>query len=131
MQHHGKIENYGVLPRGTRFTLTLPSADAPRIRVAKHTRDNDLYTTITEVLRELSATPLVEVDNYTDAHDLLIIDEGYLHTINQRSRNPKPLCVISNNGKIDADQTSVIITPLMSAEQIRQQISTLIPHIVV
>lgn len=131
MQHHGKIENYGVLPHGTRFTLTLPSADAPRIRVAKHTRDTDLYTTITEILRELSATPLIEVDNYAEAHDLLIIDEGYLHTINQRSRDQKPMCVISASGKLDADQTSVIITPLMSADQIRQQISMLIPHIVV
>ncbi|MFZ9858013.1 MAG: ATP-binding protein [Roseiflexaceae bacterium] len=131
MQHHGKIEHYGVLPRGTRFTLTLPSADAPRIRVAKHTRDNDLYTNITEILRELSATPLIEVNNYNDAHDLLIIDEVNLHTIPQQLRGQTPLCVISSSGKHDADQTSVIITPLMSAEQIRQQISTLIPHIVV
>jgi signal transduction histidine kinase len=131
IQHHGKIENYSVLPRGTRFTLTLPSADAPRIRIAKHTHDNDLYSTIMEILRELSETPLIQVDNYTESHDLLIIDESYLNSISQHTRNQKPTCIISQSGTIYADQTSVVITPLMSAEQIRQQISTLIPHIVV
>jgi len=131
IQHHGKIENYSVLPRGTRFTLTLPSADASRIRIAKHTHDNDLYSTITEILRELSETPLIQVDNYTESHDLLIIDESYLNSISQHTRNQKPTCIISQSGTIYADQTSVVITPLMSAEQIRQQISTLIPHIVV
>lgn len=131
IQHHGRIENYGVLPRGTRFTLTIPSADAPRIRVAKHTHDDELYASIAEILRELSATPIIEVDSYTEAHDIVIIDEAYINTAPHRTRGTLPMCIISNSGTIDADQTSVIITPLMSADQIRQQISTLIPHIVV
>lgn len=131
MQHHGKIENYGILPRGTRFTLTLPSADAPRIRVAKQTRNDDLYATIAEILRELSETPIIEVDNYSEAYDLLIIDEVHLSAMPQLTRDKHPMCIIGHSGTHDADQTSVIITPMMSAEQIRQQLRTLIPHIVV
>lgn len=131
MQHHGKIENYGVLPRGTRFTLTLPTASAPRLRIAKLTHEDDIYATIIETLRELSDKPIVEVNNHTDTHDLLIIDENALTTTMRIKYQHTPMCIISRSGALSHNTASVVINPLHTADQIRQQISTLLPHIAV
>ncbi len=131
IQHYGKIENYGVLPRGTRFTLTLPSATAPRIRVAKHTHENDIYAAIIEIMREISEKPIVEVDNYNDDHDVVIIDESALPSLSHIKQYTKPMCIISRSGILHPSHTSIVIDPLHTATQIRQQINTLLPHIVV
>lgn len=130
MQHHGKIEYYGILPQGTRFTLTLPSADAPRMRIAKYTREDDVYASITEILREISETPIIELDNLSDEYDLLIVDEAYLHTGMHRFQPHKALCIISQSEGMHTDHKSMVINPLNTTEQIRQQIRTFLPHII-
>ncbi|MBM4412454.1 MAG: PAS domain S-box protein [Chloroflexi bacterium] len=130
-QHQGKIENFNIPPHGTRFTITLPSADAPRMRVANATHDNSLYTTITEILRELTDSPIVEVESLTSECDLLIIDENALPTIAHRRHQINAMCFISHSGQVYTSQTSVIISPTSTNEQIRQQLSSLLPYIVV
>ncbi len=130
-QHQGKIENFNIPPHGTRFTITLPSADAPRIRVANATHEKSLYSTITEILRELSDTPIIEVESLLGECDLLIVDENALPTIAHRGQLFKSMCIISHTGQVYPSQSSVVISPNSTNEQIRQHLSSLLPYIVV
>jgi len=93
-QHHGTIMYQQRPTRGTRFIIELPTVDAPRIRIAQQTMATEFYISICSKIRELTATPLIEVDNISDSHDLLIIDEQLLMSL-QDIPETTVICVIS------------------------------------
>jgi hypothetical protein len=93
-QHHGTIVFQQRPIRGTRFIIELPTVDAIRIRVAQQTMATEFYISICSKIRELTTTPLVEVESTTDSHDLLIIDEQLLMSL-QDIPETTVICVIS------------------------------------
>jgi signal transduction histidine kinase len=93
-QHHGTIMYQQRPTRGTRFIIELPTVDAPRIRIAQQTMATEFYVSICSKIRELIATPLIEVDSISDSHDLLIIDEQLLMSL-QDIPETTVICVIS------------------------------------
>ena len=95
-QHHGTIMYQQRPNSGTRFIIELPTIDAPRIRVAQQTMATEFYISICNKIREITATPLVEVESTTDSHDLLIIDEQLLMSL-QDIPETTVICVISRS----------------------------------
>jgi PAS domain S-box-containing protein len=93
-QHHGTIVFQQRPIRGTRFIIELPTVDALRIRVAQQTMATEFYISICSKIRELTTTPLVEVESTADSHDLLIIDEQLLMSL-QDIPETTVICVIS------------------------------------
>lgn len=92
-QHHGTIVFQQRPIRGTRFIIELPSIDAPRIRIAQQTVATEFYISICSKIRELTTTPLIEVESASDSHDLLIIDEQLLMSL-QDIPETTVICVI-------------------------------------
>jgi PAS domain S-box-containing protein len=93
-QHHGTIMYQQRQPRGTRFIIELPTVDAPRIRIAQQTMATEFYISICSKIRELTTTPLIEVESIADHYDLLIIDEHLLTSL-QDIPESTVICVIS------------------------------------
>lgn len=127
-QHHGTIMYQNRQTGGTRFIIEIPTIDAPRIRIAQKTIVTDLYLSICTKIRELTNTPLVEVESIVDKHDLLIIDEQLVTSLQDVSNNTI-ICVISRtNATIPLHQQHRIIriSPQMNELQLTQQIQVLI-----
>ena len=127
-QHHGTIVFQQRPIRGTRFIIELPSINAPRIRVAQHTMATEFYISICSKIRELTTTPLVEVESTTDSHDLLIIDEQLLVSL-QDIPESTVICVISRTiATIPLHHPHRIIrtSVQMNELQLKQQIQILV-----
>jgi PAS domain S-box-containing protein len=127
-QHHGTIMYQNRQTGGTRFIIEIPTLDAPRIRVAQKTMVTDLYMNICSKIRELTTTPLVEVESIVDRHDLLIIDEQLLASFQDIPAHTV-ICVISRTTAtmpLHQQHRVIRISPQMNELQLTQQMQVLV-----
>jgi PAS domain S-box-containing protein len=127
-QHNGTIMYQHRQGGGTRFIIELPTIHAPRIRVAQQTIATEFYYTICSKIRELTTTPLIEVESIVDQHDLLIIDEQLLASLQDIPTNTV-ICVISRTTAtmpLHNQQGIIRASVQMNELQLKQQMQVLV-----
>lgn len=127
-QHNGTIMYQHRQGGGTRFIIELPTINAPRIRVAQQTIATEFYFTVCSKIRELTTTPLIEVESIADPHDLLIIDEHLLASIQDIPTNTV-ICLISRTTAtmpLHHQQYIIRVSPQMNELQLKQQVQLLV-----
>ena len=132
-QHHGTIHYENRQSGGTRFTITLPTRQAPRLTIAKQTVASDTYLTIIELLREMLKIPIIEVDTPTAPADMLVIDAALLSSYPDEVLAHRLLCIISpRDMQVPRypEVTAVVCTMQMDASLLRQQLQLLVTDLI-
>lgn len=127
-QHHGTITAEANQPQGTTIVLTLPTAAAPRLVVARQTIASDTYLTILDVLRDISTIPVIETDTFSTDADVVVIDAAQYATLPVASHHTTAFCIISTSQTTIADHEGanvVVCTPQMDTILLRQILTAL------